>query len=98
MDFRDVVAALHGSAIERHTIDFTQNRVEIIPSREEEGESAAIAFENVVLLKWSGVGSTSAKIRISVIGLEKLGPEEPWRLYLKTADAVELELTCARVT
>jgi hypothetical protein len=98
MDFRDIVAALHGSTFERHTIDLAQNRVEIIPSREAEGESAPIAFENVVLLKWSGAESTSAKIRIGVIGLEKLGQGEPWRLYLKTFDGAEIELTCGRVT
>src|SRR5438094_5880083 len=44
MDFRDVVAALHGAVFERHTIDFAQRRVEIIPSREAEGEPAPIAF------------------------------------------------------
>jgi hypothetical protein len=98
MDFRDVVAALHGSTIEKHTIDFARNRVEIIPSREAHSEPAPISFESVVLLKWSGADPASARIRVGIVGLEKLGPGEPWRLYLKTADGAELELSCARVT
>lgn len=98
MDFRDVVATLHGSVIEKHTIDFARKRVELMPSSEGTSNSQPISFENVALLKWSGSGSSSATIRIAVIGLEKLGQGEPWRLYLKTADGAELELTCGRVT
>ena len=90
---------LHGSVLESHSIDLTRSRVELAPSAPAAGSVVrrTVVFEEVSLLKWTGTSFGSAALRVSVIGLERLGPGEPWRVYLRNGDFGELELTCARV-
>lgn len=100
MDFREVTAALLGAVLESHSIDLAAGRVELVPV--ERGHSAAgrrtVAFESVSAFKWTATTPRGRELFVSIIGLERLGPEEPWRLYLRSENGGELELTCARVS
>jgi hypothetical protein len=92
MDFREVTAVLHGSILQSHSIDLANSRVELAPK-----DAPSVRFESLTILKWSGTGSPTSAMRVAVVGLERLGAGEPWRLYLKSENTGELELTCARV-
>jgi len=92
MDYREVTAVLHGSTLKSHSIDLANGRVELAPDG-----LPSIVFETVTILKWSGSASAATGMRVSVIGLERLGSGEPWGLYLKGENSGERELTCARV-
>lgn len=35
---------------------------------------------------------------LSVVGLERLAADEPWRLYVRPRTGGELEVTCARIS
>ena len=95
MDFREVAKVLQGSRIAAHSIDLTGNRVEVVTSPKAMGAPAhSVCFEGVTALKWSGASPGSSLMILSVVGLEKLGVGEPWRLYISTAQGAELELTC----
>lgn len=100
MDFRELAELLHGARIDAQSIDLGGNRVELVISRgtAPNGELTSVTFERVAALKWSGASAASPSMTLSVVGLEKLAPGEPWRLYVSTAQGAELELTCGTVS
>ncbi|MDQ6719005.1 MAG: hypothetical protein M3Z17_11760 [Gemmatimonadota bacterium] len=96
MDFRDVAAALQGASISEHRIDLKLNSVELVVPASP--RALAIVFEDLLSLKWSNTSATPTVLTLSTVGLEKLGPGEPWRLYIRTSDGAELELSCRDVS
>ena len=99
MEFRDVTALLYGSELASHTIDLSSGRVALLPAGEKTpvALNRSIAFERVRMLKWTGHTDAGAGMRISIVGLERLGAGEPWRLFLQLDGSAELELTCDSV-
>ena len=96
MDFREVAAALHGAQLNEHRIDLQARRAELIlPGTP---RPRTIAFKGILALKWSSTSATPAVLTPATVGLEKLGPGEPWRLYIRTPDGAELELSCREVS
>lgn len=96
MDFREVAAALQGASIREHRIDLRSNCAElVIPSAP---EPRRIVFENLLALKWNNTSAVPSVLTLSTVGLEKLGPGEPWRLYIRTSEGAELELSCRDVS
>ena len=95
MEFREAASLLQGASAEAHSIDLGSGFVELVlakPARH------TLRFEKISHLKWTGPDSRSASLDFSVVGLEKLGPSESWRLYARTPEGAELELTCASVS
>ena len=96
MDFREVAAALQGASVSAHRIDLRSNSVElVVPAGP---ATHTVVFENLLALKWSNTPATPTVLTLSTVGLEKLGPGEPWRLYIRTSDGAELELSCRDVS
>jgi hypothetical protein len=99
VDFRDVSAALHHAVFEEHRIDLATNRFELTAasSHTEPGKRISLIFEGVTAFRWHSKPASSASIDPSIVGLERLGAAEPWRLYLSLPGGGEIELTCARI-
>lgn len=96
MDFREVAAALQGANISEHRIDLRSNCVELVVPASPLART--VVFESLLSLKWSNTSAGTTVFTLSTIGLEKLGPGEPWRLYIRTSDGAELELSCRDVS
>ncbi len=45
---------------------------------------------------WGGAASQGS-VALLIVGLERLAPGEPWRLYVKTSNGNELELACRAI-
>jgi hypothetical protein len=97
MDFRDITDRLVGATIDSHSVDLANGIVELASPSISGGAPQQVKFEGVAILKWTSSTNPCGRLSISVIGLEKLGPGEPWRLYIRTSDGGELELTCRSV-
>jgi len=112
VDFRDVSAALHRAALEQYTIDLAAHRFELTAINTHAGrnERVSLIFEGVIAFEWhskpanagaagdsGSLSASSVPIEPSVVGLERLGSTEPWRLYMSLSGGSELELTCTRI-
>lgn len=101
MDFREVAAALHGADVETHSIDLAGISVRLVTAADSRRERAVrtVVFDRVTSLKWSSSAErASSVITLSTVGLERLGADEPWRLYIRTPDGAELELSALSVS
>ncbi len=96
MDFREVAAALQGASVSEHRIDLRSNCVELVVPATPRARS--VVFASLLSLKWSNTSGIPTVLTLSTVGLEKLGAGEPWRLYIRTSDGAELELSCREVS
>jgi hypothetical protein len=101
--FRDVAAGLHRATLHGHNFDLAASRFELNTTApgESDGPSMKLVFDDVTNLRWirnpenDPDGSPTI---LAIVGLERLAPGEPWRLYLRPSSGGELELACVRVT
>lgn len=92
MEFREVAAALQGATLETHSMDLGRSQVQLaVPSH-------TVIFDGIISMKWVSSQAGPAVLTLSTVGLERLGPGEPWRLYIRTPDGTELELSCRAVS
>lgn len=100
MDFREVAAALQGADVETHSIELGGGRVRLVTAARSRRERAActVVFDRVTSLKWVGTSERASVLTLSTVGLERLGPGEPWRLYVRTLEGAELELSANAVS
>ncbi len=95
VDFREVAAALHGAVIGAHHLDLSAGRLEFsVKTTKDDAQSVTLIFAGITILNYRGGGTGASAAEIAVIGLERLGSGEPWRLYVEMRNAAELELTC----
>ncbi len=94
MDFREVASALQGARLDAHSLSLDQNAVAL--SVTGGAASHSVVFSAVTGYKWTPA-SPASDITLSVVGLERLGETEPWRLYIRTDGGTEVELSCGSV-
>jgi hypothetical protein len=95
MDFREVAAALYAASIGEHTIDLRSSCVRlVVPAGH---LTRIVVFENLISLKWSNASALPTVLTLATVGLERLGAGEPWRLYIRTSEGAELELSCGAI-
>jgi hypothetical protein len=101
--FRDVAMTLHLASLDGHNFDLGASRFELNTSAAGQGRagSMTLVFEDVTNLRWVRRAEdvpTGSATTLTVVGLERMAPGEPWRLYLHPSSGGELELACSRVT
>lgn len=99
MDFREVTETLQGAQLETHSALLAQNVVELSVRRDGDagGSVRSVRFAAVISYRWTA-GASGSPVTFSIVGLERLGENEPWRLYVRTEGASELELSCGNVS
>lgn len=96
--FREIADALHRAHLNRYHIDLASGRFELTASTPEGGKPPlTIVFEGVTAFRWRSESTLASLLQVEVVGLERLGPGEPWRLYLSPRKGSELELTCGAI-
>lgn len=97
--FREVASAMHRAAVVAQQLDFAAAELRLGVRREPTGGVFRLRCEGVSRMQWLGDGASAepgGEVTIATIGLERLGPGEPWRFYLRLLPTSELELACAR--
>jgi hypothetical protein len=97
--FRDVTAALHGAAFAGQRLDVARAEMHLEFGRDGHRPPLRLRCAGVSRLQWTcgaAPDSTSAGEHVATVGLERLGPAEPWRFYFGLGGGSELELACAR--
>jgi len=100
-DFRTVCRMLHCSQVERHALDLKAKRLELtIASIDgDRTAQATLVFDGITQFRWQADSTAPyERMELSIVGLERLAPDDVWRLYLHPGRSATLELSCIRIT
>jgi hypothetical protein len=96
--YRDLCAALYRATLVEHHLDLVSGRF-VFLARTRTQEVLRVGMDGITSFRWSATTARPGEgFQLSIVGLERLGPVEPWRLYVSSGPATELEVTSFRMT
>jgi hypothetical protein len=98
VSYRDLCAALYRASLEEHHLDVVSGRF-VLLARNRAGEVLRVGMDGVTSFRWTTSSPRPpGALELAIVGLERLGPAEPWRLYFNPSPGTELEVTSLRMT